>query len=103
MSSNLQISAPYVPRFYHADAVVTGSYAEVLARSVVPEKRVNLILQNQDSTLAIFVRLSAIGDTNSGGILIAAGATLSLDSYKGAVLAMAPSGSPTLHVAYATV
>lgn len=103
MSSNVSITAPFVPRFYHSDATMTGSYSEVLARSAVPEKRVNLVLQNQDSTLAIYVRLAGSADTNTGGLLIAAGATLSLDSYKGAVQAMAPSGSPILHIAYATV
>ena len=103
MSSNVSISAPFVPRFYHNNATMTGSYAQVLAASVVPEKRVNLVLQNQDSTLAIMVRLAGSSDTNTGGLMIAAGASLSLDSYKGAVQAMATSGTPTLHIAYATI
>jgi hypothetical protein len=105
MSSNVSITAPFVPRFFHQDsATLSTSYAEVLARSSVPEKRVNLVLQNQDSALAIYIRLSSTSESNtSGGLLLAAGASLSLDSYKGAVSAMAPSGAPVLHIAYATI
>ncbi len=100
MSSNISISAPFVPRFTHADVTLSTSFSEVLAASVTPEKRVSLIIQNKDASIAAEIILNGSGST---GLILAAGATLSLDSYKGAVQAKSASGSPVLHIAYAVI
>ena len=100
MSANISISAPFVPRFTHADVTLGTSFAEVLAASVTPEKRVSLIIQNKDASIAAEIILNGSGST---GLILAAGASLSLDSYKGAVQAKSASGSPVLHIAYAVI
>lgn len=103
MSKNINISAPFVPRFYHSEGALSTSWSEVLAASVVPEKRVSLIIQNKDASIAVEIHLGASGATSAGGLNLAAGASISLDSYKGAVQARSASGTPVLHVAYAIV
>jgi hypothetical protein len=100
MSSNISITAPFVPRFTHADVTLSTTTAEVLAASVTPEKRVSLIIQNKDASIAAEIILDSSGST---GLILAAGASLSLDSYKGAVRAKSASGTPTLHIAYAVI
>ncbi len=100
MSSNISITAPFVPRFTHADVTLSTTAAEVLAASVTPEKRVSLIIQNKDASIAAEIILNSSGST---GLILAAGASLSLDSYKGAVRAKSASGTPTLHIAYAVI
>lgn len=98
--SNISISAPFVPSFTHADVALSTTAAEVLAASVTPEKRVSLIIQNKDAIHAAEIILNGSGST---GLILAAGASLSLDSYKGAVRAKSASGTPTLHIAYAII
>lgn len=98
--SNISISSPFVPAFIHADVALSTTAAEVLPASVTPEKRVSLIIQNKDASIAAEIILNGSGST---GLILAAGATLSLDSYKGAVRAKSASGTPTLHIAYAVI
>lgn len=98
--SNISISSPFVPSFVHADVTLDTTFAEVLPASVTPEKRVSLIIQNKDSSIAAEIVLAGSGST---GLILAAGASLSLDSYKGAVRAKSASGAPTLHIAYAVI
>lgn len=100
MSANISITAPFVARFTHSDVTLSTTFAEVLPASVTPEKRVSLILQNKDASIAAEIILNGSG---TAGLVLAAGASLSLDSYKGAVRAKSASGTPTLHIAYATV
>lgn len=98
--ANISISSPFVPAFVHADVTLSTTVAQVLPASVTPEKRVSLIIQNKDAAIAAEIILNASGST---GLILAAGASLSLDSYKGAVRAKSASGTPTLHIAYAIV
>ena len=98
--SNISISTPFVPAFTHSDVTLSTTFAQVLPASVTPEKRVSLILQNKDATIAAEIILNGSGST---GLILAAGASLSLDSYKGAVQAKSASGTPTLHIAYAII
>jgi hypothetical protein len=100
MSANISITAPFVPAFTHADVTLSTTFAEVLPASVTPEKRVSLIIQNKDASIAAEIILNGSGST---GLILAAGASLSLDSYKGAVRAKSASGTPTLHIAYAVI
>lgn len=100
MSSNISITAPFVPAFVHADVTLSTTVAQVLPASVTPEKRVSLIVQNKDAAIAAEIILAGSGAT---GLILAAGATLSLDCYKGAVRAKSASGTPTLHIAYAII
>lgn len=100
MSSNISISSPFVPYFSHTDVTLSTTMSVVLAASVTPERRVSLIIQNKDASIAAEIVLN---DTGTTGLILAAGATLSLDSYKGAVLAKSASGTPTLHIAYAVI
>ena len=103
MSKNITISAPFVPRFFHSEGSLSTSWSEVLAASVVPEKRVSLIIQNKDSSISVEIHLGDSGATAAGGLNLAAGASISLDSYKGAVQARSASGTPIVHIAYAIV
>lgn len=98
--SNISISAPFVPSFTHADVALSTTVAQVLPASVTPEKRISLIIQNKDASIAAEIILAGSGST---GLILAAGASLSLDSYKGAVRAKSASGTPTLHIAYAII
>lgn len=98
--ANISISSPFVPAFVHADVTLSTTVAQVLPASVTPERRVSLIIQNKDAVIAVEIILNAAGST---GLILAAGASLSLDSYKGAVRAKSASGTPTLHIAYAIV
>lgn len=98
--SNISISTPFVPAFIHADVTLSTTATQVLAASVTPEKRVSLILQNKDASIAVEIILAGSGST---GLILAAGASLSLDSYKGAVRAKSASGAPILHIAYAVI
>jgi hypothetical protein len=98
--SNISISSPFVPAFIHADVTLSTSFSQVLAASVTPEKRVSLIIQNKDTSIPVEIILNVSG---SAGLILAAGASLSLDSYKGAVQAKSASGSPTLHISYAVI
>ena len=98
--SNISISSPFVPAFIHSDVTLSTTATEVLPASVTPEKRVSLILQNKDASIAAEIILNGSGST---GLILAAGASLSLDSYKGAVRAKSASGTPTLHIAYAVI
>lgn len=98
--SNISISTPFVPAFIHSDVTLSTTATEVLPASVTPEKRVSLILQNKDASIAAEIILNGSGST---GLILAAGASLSLDSYKGAVRAKSASGTPTLHIAYAVI
>lgn len=102
MSKNISISAPFVPKFTHSEGSLTTSWVEILPASVTPERRVSLIIQNKDSSISIEVVLNDSSTTGSGGLNLAAGASLTLDSYKGAVQARSASGTPIVHVAYAT-
>ena len=98
--ANISISSPFIPAFVHADVTLSTTVAQVLPASVTPEKRVSLIIQNKDAAIAAEIILNTSGST---GLILAAGASLSLDSYKGAVRAKSASGTPTLHIAYAIV
>lgn len=98
--ANISIQAPFVPSFIHADVTLSTSFAQVLPASVTPEKRVSLIVQNKDASIAAEIILAGSG---SAGLILAAGATLSLDCYKGAIQAKSVSGAPTLHIAYAVI
>ena len=102
MSKNISISSPFVPFFVHAEGSLTTDWVEILPASVVPERRVSLIIQNKDTSIAIEIVLNDSTSTSTGGLLLAAGASLSLDSYKGAVQARSASGTPVVHIAYAT-
>jgi hypothetical protein len=102
MSKNISISSPFVPYFTHAEGSLSTSWAEVLPASVTPERRVSLIIQNKDASIAIEVVLNDDASTATGGLNLAAGASLSLDSYKGAVQARSASGTPVIHIAFAT-
>ena len=103
MSSNIQISSPFVPVFTHEEGSLTTSWVEVLPASVTPEKRIALIIQNKDSSITIEVHLGPDTNTANGGLNLAPGASISLDSYKGAVQARSASGTPILHIAYGIV
>ena len=103
MSSNITISSPFLPRFTHNEGTLTTSWSEVLAASVTPEKRVALIVQNKDASIAVEIHLGSSGATAAGGLNLAPGASISLDSYKGAVQARSASGTPVLHVAYGII
>lgn len=103
MSANISITAPFVPRFTHDEGSLTTSWVEVLPASVTPEKRVALIVQNKDTAITIEVHLGPAANTAAGGLNLAPGASLSLDSYKGAVQARSASGTPIIHIAYGIV
>lgn len=103
MSSNIQISSPFVPFFTHGEASLSTSWAEILPASVTPEKRIALIVQNKDASITIEVYLGPSSGTASGGLNVAPGASISLDSYKGAVQARSASGTPIVHIAYGIV
>lgn len=102
MSKNISISSPFVPKFIHAEGAIDTTWVEVLPASVTPERRVSLIIQNKDSAIAMEIVLNDSTSTATGGLKLAAGASLSLDSYKGAVQARSDSGTPVIHIAYAT-
>lgn len=103
MSKNISISAPFVPFFTHEEGSLSTSWVEILPTSVAPERRVSLIIQNKDSSISIEVHLGPDTNTANGGLNLAAGASLTLDSYKGAVQARSASGTPIVHIAYAIV
>lgn len=100
MSANITITAPFVPYFSHNDVTLSTTFSTVLSASVTPEKRVSLIIQNKDTSINAEIVLN---DSGSTGIILAPGASLSLDCYKGTVLAKSASGTPTLHIAYAII
>lgn len=103
MSSNISITAPFLPRFTHSEGSLTTSWSQVLPASVTPEKRISLIVQNKDSAITVEVHLGPAANTANGGLNLAPGASISLDSYKGAVQARSASGTPILHIAYGIV
>lgn len=103
MSANISITAPFVPVFTHTEGSLSTSWVEVLPASVTPEKRIALIIQNKDSSITMEVHLGPAANTANGGLNLAPGASISLDSYKGAVQARSASGTPTLHIAYAVI
>jgi len=100
--ANIQISSPFLPSFTHAEGSLTTSWVEVLPASVTPERRISLIIQNKDAAIAIEVVLNNSTSTATGGLNLAAGASISLDNYKGAVQARSASGTPIIHIAFAT-
>lgn len=101
--SNIAINSPFVPVFTHDEGSLTTAWTEVLPASVTPEKRVSLIVQNKDSSITVEVHLGPAANTANGGLNLAPGASISLDSYKGAVQARSASGTPILHIAYGIV
>ena len=103
MSSNIQISSPFVPVFTHSEGSISTTWSQVLPASVTPEKRIALIVQNKDASITVEVHLGPAANTANGGLNLAPGASISLDSYKGAVQARSASGTPILHIAYGIV
>lgn len=103
MSANISITSPFVPVFTHAEGSLTTSWVEVLPASVTPEKRVALIIQNKDTAITVEVHLGPAANTANGGLNLAPGASISLDSYKGAVQARSASGTPIIQVAFGIV
>lgn len=101
--SNISFTSPFVYRFTHDEGSLSTAWSEILPASVAPEKRVSVIVQNKDTSISIEIHLGLSDTVADGGINLAAGASLTLDNYKGAIQARSASGTPVVHVASAIV
>jgi uncharacterized protein (DUF111 family) len=97
--SNISISSPFVRAFTHAVATVDdASISTILPAATTPERRVSVIIQNQDASSVITVILNATG---SLGLYVKAGESISLDNYNGIIRCISTAPSTPVHIAYA--
>lgn len=96
--SNISISSPFIRAFTHATETIGTSASTILAVAVTPERRISVIIQNQDPTATVTVILAASG---TDGLKVKAGESISLDNYNGIVRCVSNTAATTVHIAYA--
>jgi hypothetical protein len=96
--SNISISSPFIRAFTHATETIGTSASTILAVAVTPERRISVIIQNQDPTATVTVILSASG---TDGLKVKAGESISLDNYNGIVRCVSNTAATPVHIAYA--
>lgn len=99
--SQIQVSSPFLRSISHTDVTVGTSKSLILAAPTnISEKRIVVLVQNQSSSATIEVIGNA---TDTVGISVAPGATLSFDNYNGALYAVSTAAGTTVHIAIASV
>lgn len=85
--------------FTHSDVSVETSAGAFLAPLEAKDgRRIHLIVQNQHASAKVEIILNASG---SEGIVLAAGATFSIENYCGALRMKSDTASTPVHIAYA--
>jgi hypothetical protein len=99
MSYRIAYQGPFLTGAIHSDVTVGTSAVQLLAAATVPERRIWVIVQNQNGTATVDIILNASG---TAGIALAPGTFIQLDNYNGPVRAISTAAGTTVHVAYAT-
>lgn len=98
--SIIQTSSPFLRSFTHIDTTVGTSTSEILAKPLVGEKRILVVVQNRSTTANIFVILN---DAGNSGILVPPLQLISIDNWCGTVRCNADTTGTAVHIAYAQV
>jgi len=101
MSSQIQLSSPFLRSISHTDVTVGTTKSQILTVPTnITEKRIVVVIQNKSTTETIQV----IGNANDTvGILVSPLSTISLDNYNGALYAIASAAATTVHIAISSV
>lgn len=97
--ANIQISSPFLRGFIHSNSTVGTTDSVVLSAAVTPERRISVIIQNQDAVATITV---IFADSGIDGFKVNAGESISLDNYNGVIRCISSAANTVVHIAYAT-
>ena len=100
MSSQIQISTPFLRKFVHTDFSVGVTPTNIIAAVAPGEKRISTIIQNKHATNTLTVILN---DTGTAGFIIQPATFFSIDNYQGTIRVFGSGAGTTVHVAYCIV
>jgi len=101
MSSNIQISTPFLRSYSHFNTTVGTSLVKVLDYVDIPKKRVSLVVQNQSTgNQNIYIVLNS---TDADGIIIPPLSSYSFDNYNGQIYAKGSAANAIVHIAESVV